>query len=60
MSDVAEAMWLDLTAPPGTLPSLPKKCPTNLRHRDSRSMVLFQVGIVAEAGVGTVLFPAAM
>ena len=55
MSDVAEAMWLDLTAPPGTLPSLQKKCPKNRLHRDSRSIILFQVGVVAEAGVGTVL-----
>ena len=37
---------------PGTLPSLLKKCLTDLRHRDSRSTV---VGIVAEAGIGTVL-----
>ena len=37
---------------PGTLPSLLKKCLTDLRHRDSRNTV---VGIVAEAGIGTVL-----
>jgi hypothetical protein len=55
MTNAAAAMWLDVTAPPGTLPSLLVKCSPNYRHRDSNGHALFQVGIEAEPGLATVL-----
>ena len=36
--------WLDITKPPGTLPTLLKKAPTTCLHHGSLGAVLFPVG----------------
>ena len=48
VSQAAESLWLQITAPPGTLPALMKKCTPGIRHSDNARQPLFQIATGAD------------